>query len=323
MGWKLDLGGGCTVACASQPRVRSLLVTIFGDLVSVHGGIVNLAGLIGVAASFGASERNVRTAVHRMGNEGMLERTKAGRTSHYRLSRQERERFATATQRIYSEEPYSDDRRWTIILIPDLDAERRNLLVREMSWLGFSRAGASVLLHVGDDRGGAETVLEELGMRDKVLVFRAEGITGSSRRQRQLLWDFAFANWDLGRAERRYSEFVAAFRPLERILERGAELQEREALLARILIIHEYRRALLHDPDLPAHVLPASWSGHQARAMCASIYRRLAARSAAAARECFTTPDGGRLPAAAPRFWRRFGGLRPSAAPAAAARKAA
>jgi phenylacetic acid degradation operon negative regulatory protein len=47
------------------------------------------------------------------------------------------------------------------------------------------------------------------------------------------------------------------------------------AFLARSLMIHDYRRLLLRDPELPAEPLPSLWPGEQARAVCRTLYQRL------------------------------------------------
>jgi len=44
-------------------------------------------------------------------------------------------------------------------------------------------------------------------------------------------------------------------------------------------LIHEYRRVLLRDPNLPAEFLPAAWPGLQGRALCQTLYRDLLASS--------------------------------------------
>jgi phenylacetic acid degradation operon negative regulatory protein len=46
-------------------------------------------------------------------------------------------------------------------------------------------------------------------------------------------------------------------------------------MLARILLIHKYRRVLLRDPLLPPALLPADWPAAEARALCGRIYRAL------------------------------------------------
>ena len=52
-------------------------------------------------------------------------------------------------------------------------------------------------------------------------------------------------------------------------------LNDQDAFLLRILLIHDYRRMLLRDPELPEVLLPAQWPGQQARLLCKEIYRRL------------------------------------------------
>jgi phenylacetic acid degradation operon negative regulatory protein len=86
------------------------------------------------------------------------------------------------------------------------------------------------------------------------------------------------------------------------------------ALVARVLLIHEYRRILLHDPLLPPPLLPADWPGAAARALTARLYRRLAWPAEAWLDAGLAGADGA-LPRAEPGFTRRFGGLgtRPAA----------
>ena len=58
-------------------------------------------------------------------------------------------------------------------------------------------------------------------------------------------------------------------------------LSDLDALIARVLLIHEYRRVVLRDPVLPPVVLPKDWPGHVARILCAEVYRALLASSEA------------------------------------------
>jgi phenylacetic acid degradation operon negative regulatory protein len=45
--------------------------------------------------------------------------------------------------------------------------------------------------------------------------------------------------------------------------------------MARTLMVHDFRRLLLRDPELPAVLLPARWPGQQARDLCRELYQRL------------------------------------------------
>jgi phenylacetic acid degradation operon negative regulatory protein len=45
-----------------------------------------------------------------------------------------------------------------------------------------------------------------------------------------------------------------------------------QAIVARILLIHDWRRIILRDPLLPVELLPPGWPGETARDLVASIY---------------------------------------------------
>jgi phenylacetic acid degradation operon negative regulatory protein len=95
-------------------------------------------------------------------------------------------------------------------------------------------------------------------------------------------------------------------------LERGAGFTNLDALLVRILLIHDYRRAVLKDPLLPAQLLPRPWAGTAARALCGKIYRALLP---AAERwiDTHALNDRGPLPAVDRDFEQRFASLEPVA----------
>jgi phenylacetic acid degradation operon negative regulatory protein len=57
-----------------------------------------------------------------------------------------------------------------------------------------------------------------------------------------------------------------------RLAARAGPLGDLEALIARMLLIQEYRRIVLRDPHLPADLLPAAWPGAAARSLCAGLY---------------------------------------------------
>ena len=68
---------------------------------------------------------------------------------------------------------------------------------------------------------------------------------------------------------------------------RNAEVAEEDAFL-----IHDYRRLLLRDPELPDVLLPAEWPGQKARLLCKELYGRLAPVSERHLDRCLVLADG-------------------------------
>jgi phenylacetic acid degradation operon negative regulatory protein len=60
----------------------------------------------------------------------------------------------------------------------------------------------------------------------------------------------------------------------------------------RTLLIHEYRRILLRDPNLPDELLPPAWSGLEARQLCQALYQEVKQSSEAYLIETVQTLEG-------------------------------
>ena len=107
----------------------------------------------------------------------------------------------------------------------------------------------------------------------------------------------------------RYRHFLEQFRPLWRELQSNDNLTPQECLLARILLIHEYRKILLRDPQLPDELLPGDWEGRSAKQLCRNLYRKIYARAEQWLDENLENASGP-LPSPNESFFKRFGGLR-------------
>ena len=82
----------------------------------------------------------------------------------------------------------------------------------------------------------------------------------------------AAAAWKLAPIATAYRGFIARYTPLA-----GSRAPKGDdALVARTLLIHDFRRVVLRDPALPAALLPADWPEPEARALAARIYRQVA-----------------------------------------------
>src|SRR5690554_1468498 len=111
-------------------RSKSVVMTLFGDVILPHGGALWLGSLIRLLAPFGISDRLVRTSVYRLAEEGWLSAQRIGRRSIYTLRPSAARRFAHAYKRIYTPTCLPWNGEWThIMTLPGLlgSAQRSRL----------------------------------------------------------------------------------------------------------------------------------------------------------------------------------------------------
>jgi phenylacetic acid degradation operon negative regulatory protein len=295
---------------ASPPKAKSLVVTVWGDAIAPHGGAVWLSGLIRLMAPLGLNERLVRTSVYRLTREGWLTARSRGRRSAYRLTAEGRRRFEEAYRRIYSPPDGTWNGRWELVLAPPagLPPAERTELRKELKWAGFGAVAPGLFIRPEQPgrRTAALATLRALGIDHRATLVSA--VAGDSLQDRPLE-DWIRASWDLAAVAAEYSAFVERFAPVIRTFRTLKQLDPEQCFVVRTLLIHDFRRVTLHDPQLPAALLPPRWPASSAYALCRDFYR-LTHRHAERHLAATVDREGGTLPPAAPYFYRRFGGLR-------------
>jgi phenylacetic acid degradation operon negative regulatory protein len=284
-------------------RTGSLITTVFGDSIAPRGGSIWLGSLIHLLQDFGISERLVRTSVYRLAQDGWLQSTQIGRRSYYGLSDDGKERFEQATHKIYGEPAAAWDGQWCLLLLNDLDVALRDNLRKELGWLGFGPLSSNVMAHPSPDTKGLDATLARLQVADAVVVMRGQTI-GNADRMRELVQ----ASWNLDDIDKRYAGFVKRFRPLIASAGNGKEAPPKAAFLVRTLLIQEYRKVLLRDPQLPTELLPSGWHGEAAYYLCRNLYRAVFAPADIYLTATVETANGPLPPPNKP-FFSRFGGL--------------
>jgi phenylacetic acid degradation operon negative regulatory protein len=294
----------------TSPRAKSLIVTVFGDAILPHGGSIWMGSLVALLAPFGVNERLVRTAVLRLTRDNWLVADSVGRRSYYRLTDTGSHRFEEAAQRIYAAGSVPWDGNWSIVMIDADKAEQRDRIRRDLGWLGFASISQSLLLHPNPDRASLAEAIRDDAQDGAVLVLRAtrDQLPGLERDDPEKLRRLVQTTWDLDALSVMYQSFLDRFRPALRILQEHAASDPEGAFVVRTLAIHEFRRVLLKDPDLPPELLPPNWPGSTARQLCRNLY--LAAEQPAEKHLLDTVETAeGQLPAASARHRARFGGL--------------
>ncbi len=289
----------------AQPtkRAGSLITTVFGDAIAPRGGTVWLGSLIRVMRVFGINERLVRTSVFRLVRDGWLQSRLIGRRSYYSLTDEGRERFEQATHRIYGEPAAGWDGRWCLVLLGGLESDMKDSIRREFGWLGFGALSANLLAHPAPDMTDLDVTLRRLNVIDEIVVMEGQTIRNDAAMRR-----LAGASWNLDDIDRRYARFVDMFRPLYTALRKDARISPETAFTVRTLLIQEYRKVLLRDPQLPLELLPAGWHGIPAYQLCRNLYRAVHVQADTYLSAAMETADGP-LPPPAAGFNDRFGGL--------------
>lgn len=243
---------------------RRLIVTVFGDTIEPRGGSIWLQALIDLLAGLDINERLVRTSVQRLVSEGVLHNERIGRRSRYSLTDAARLDARDAERRIYHGIETAWDGRWTmvvatgqtVVLPPDLD--------QRLGWRGFGRLRPEVFASPVVDHDGARRLLTELGVTDGLAVLSA--VTETDDRA------LAQACFDLSAVQDGYTSFVETYSMISEEM-CGDAAPDELAFAVRTLLIDDYRRVLLRDPELPAPLLPDEWAGAVARAVAADVYR--------------------------------------------------
>ena len=244
----------------SQPsRTWSIIITFYGDALLPRGESLWLGTLHSFFEGLGIADGVIRTAMSRLAADGWLERNKVGRNSFYRLTDKGRAVFAEAAERIYHLKVAKWDGKF-VLVIPSTESDR-DLLRAALEAADYGAPGPGLWI------APSSWSIPEAAASE--ITLRADGDPADLRA-------LAARAWPLAEIAEAYQLFISTFAPLLAALEKGATPSDLDAIIARVLMIHEYRRVVLRDPALPDEILPEHWPGHAARELCATLYRHLA-----------------------------------------------
>jgi phenylacetic acid degradation operon negative regulatory protein len=255
------------------PRSKSLIVTLFGDSIAPRARGLWLSQLIAMLRSFHVDERLARTSTFRLAEEGWLVSQRVGRKSRYSITDSGLRRIETAHRRIYDPPPHRWHGVWTIVILNRAGNQvaQRAQLRRELGWEGFGTLAPGIALHPCADREALESVLERLGFGCSAIALEARDLSEfSALGSRALIAEC----WNLEGLAQMYTAFIARFEPLLRLLDESGDsrIDGQTAFVLETLLIHSWRRVVLHDPRFPADLLPENWPGLAAYDLCRRFY---------------------------------------------------
>lgn len=287
-------------------RAGSLIITVYGDAIAPRGGTVWLGSLINLLEPLGLNQRLVRTSVFRLSKENWLIADQVGRRSYYSLTGPGIRRFQKAFKQVYAEHNPEWDGRWLMAVLSQLEADERNKLRQELEWHGFGHLSPSVLLHPQMQPAELQTMLQELNVLDDVIILEDMSEGRSPTRALRLQ---AREAWNLPKLAESYQSFLDKFRPVWNHLKDHEDITPEQCFQIRVLLIHEYRRIILRDPELPDELLPGDWAGSAARQLCTNIYQKVWQGAEQHLDSVLETAEGP-LPPPNTKFYQRYGGLK-------------
>jgi len=233
-----------TLSAAQPIRAGAFVITLFGDAITPRGGQVWIGNIIETCAGVGISETLVRTAVSRLVTAGVLTSNREGRRSYYRLAPRLESEFDMAGRRLFDPPPAPRD--WLLVATSADDDD--------LAAQGYVRLASGLMLGPcpeGDLPGGA--------------ILRGQGLGGSD------LQGLTARLWGLHDLAQGWQAFCGTIAPVIDLPPPSPE----DSLIARLCLIHAFRRLVLATPILPEDAFPADWPSTLARSLFARAYLAL------------------------------------------------
>jgi phenylacetic acid degradation operon negative regulatory protein len=286
---------------------NSLILTIFGDYVSAHGGTIWLGSLIKLVSPLGINQRLVRTSVFRLTEKGILQSKQLGRRSFYSLTDKGFRQYSSAADRIYRYHDSQWDGDWCLVFttLNNLAKKDRERFQNEMTWLGFNRLANGVYAHPLVALEEVNKVVKEMNLQDSVVVMQArasgdESLTASGNLIKSSFNVFAMKD--------EYQEHIDFFKRVLKSAESSVEKSEEACFLIRLLLIHKYRRILMREPEIPHELMPAECLSHEAREITEKLYKLICNPAENYFMEVAES-ESVNLPGVNEEYFTRFGGI--------------
>jgi phenylacetic acid degradation operon negative regulatory protein len=255
---------------------QSLAVTLVADYTLRTQAWLPSASIVALLGEAGVGSSAARTAISRLSRRGVLENSRDGRYSSYRLTSSAIGNLSAGGAWIAGFATRSDpwDGFWTIVSFsfPQEERSQRRALRGQLRWLGY--APLYDALWVSPDAPNP-TVKQRLATitLGSMTMFRARHVELATRTNRNPI-----DAWDIAAIGRRYNAFIRRWKPLLPRID-GGKVSGAAAVHARTEIMDAYRHFPIIDPQLPIELMPARWPRAAAREVFVAVYDGLAERA--------------------------------------------
>lgn len=218
------------------PRVWSLLVTLFGDLVLPSGDPISGSEINALLRLSGLKREAIRVAIHRLRKDGWIDSTRQGRESFYELSAWGAAQTRSAAPRVYAQSaPHAEAWIWIA------DAKATDTL-----------AGAEVYVAPNIALASCQP-----SQSDGVYALPVSAAAPPPAWMRALVCNTdQMALW---------ADLDLRLQRLASGLRDASSFADEERVILRCLAVHAWRRLALRVPTLPDHMFPEGWAGPSAR----------------------------------------------------------
>jgi phenylacetic acid degradation operon negative regulatory protein len=254
------------------PSARAYLLIVLGEYVLDRDGAAWTQTIIDALALVGFETKAARQALTRTAAAGLLTAHRDGRRTRWQLTPTGHDYLIAAKNRLFAPGPERDwDGDWLILFatVPENHRNLRHRLRTSLGWAGFGSLAPGVWISPHPTHAAeARQVLDALGEPVHGTLMHAR-LDDPDERHRLVT-----QAWDVADLDQQYRAFVDRFRAV-------APRSPGEALAQLAHLVYQWRRLLLADPGLPPSLLPAGWSGEQARQLLLSRHQdwhRLASR---------------------------------------------
>ncbi|MFI2710679.1 PaaX family transcriptional regulator C-terminal domain-containing protein [Micromonospora sp. NPDC018662] len=253
------------------PAPQGVAVTLLADYTLRTRAALPSAAIVALLAEAGVSSAGARTAISRLARRGVLERSRQGRHSSYRLSRAAAADLSAGGHWILTSTTASTlwDGCWTLVAfsLPQDRSAQRRALRGQLRWLGYAPLYDGLWVSPYELTPPARSLLAGLTPGAVTVIRgRPDPLDAVGRRA-------PIEAWDVAGIARQYEEFLRRWTPLA---SRTGAVDGPAAVRARTEVMDTYRRFPTLDPRLPLELLPAGWPRQAARDLFAAVYDGLA-----------------------------------------------
>jgi phenylacetic acid degradation operon negative regulatory protein len=252
---------------------QGLAATLVADYTLPTRAWLPSAAIVTLLVESGVSSGGARTAISRLARRGVLESSRDGRHSSYRLTQDAADELLAGGAWIarFGQQERPWDGYWTLVAfsLPEEQSTQRRSLRAQLRWLGFAPLYDGLWVSPDAPNPTVTKRLSDFAF-GAMTVFRAAQVDLDASGNRNPV-----EAWDIDAIAQHYEDFDRQWRPLLPRVRRG-QITGAAAVRARTQIMDTYRHIPLLDPQLPTELLPSGWPRARARELFAAIYDGLA-----------------------------------------------